>query len=380
MAMLVLVMGYRKGLCRALENLHAPYMLWNRDTIKGRVLALKTIIQDFPESEGQIRSLLPPQLASITHVIAGTEEAVFPASLVRAWVGARRNPQSAIVRCTDKLEMKDFLFSQGIPMTDFIPGQTAEPPEKILQRLGEPVIVKPRRNSGGRGIRVAGEEREIYEMRRDDIIFERNIDGSEGSVESLITNGKVVFTNVTEYFEVGHCNLVPAHYDKSFADEALSLNQRVIELLNIQWGMTHLEFYKVDNKILFGEIAIRPPGGYIMDALELAYGQDFWEHFAKIELDLWSALPIQQKQFAASVVIHPPPGIVERILGKDKVERLKSVRKMRLKVDVGDAVGQRLGVGQDVGYALMANEDQSQLIEDIYFFQSNLILETGPRK
>lgn len=375
--MLVLVVGFRKGLCRALENLHTPYILWNREAIKGRMLALKTVIDEYPRDLEDLKNHLPVQLQAITHVIAGTEDAVFPASLVRGWVGARRNPQSAIVRCTDKLEMKEFLYAQGVPMTDFIPGQSPESPEAILKKLGEPVIVKPRRNSGGRGIRAAGEENEIHALRSEDIIFERNIEGTEGSVESLIHDGQIVFTNVTEYFEVGHCNLVPGHYEKEFVEEALALNQKVISLLNIQWGMTHLEFYRVRDQILFGEIAIRPPGGYIMDAMELAYGHDFWEQFVRIELGTWQKLNLPRLRYAASIVIHPPPGVIERIIGMDKIERLKSVRKMRLKVEAGDAVGQRLGVGQDVGYALLCNEDQNQLIEDIYFFQRNLILEMG---
>lgn len=52
------------------------------------------------------------------------------------------------------------------------------------------------------------------------------------------------------------------------------MNHQVIKALNIKWGLTHLEYYGDRNGELFGEIALRPTGGYIMELIKCAYDFD----------------------------------------------------------------------------------------------------------
>ena len=80
----------------------------------------------------------------------------------------------------------------------------------------------------------------------------------------------------------------------------LKLNKMVIEGLNIKWGFTHLEYYMTEEGVLFGEVALRPPGGYIMEVLELVYEQSFWDIFEKVELGLDDITIGDAKNFASS--------------------------------------------------------------------------------
>ena len=52
----------------------------------------------------------------------------------------------------------------------------------------------------------------------------------------------------------------------------LKINDEVIKKFGVDRGMTHAEFYLTDHGPVFGEIAIRPPGGYYMELIEKVYG------------------------------------------------------------------------------------------------------------
>lgn len=372
--MLVLILGHRRGISKALEEMSIPFHIWSPKKVKASTRALQVIEAPFPSTKEELKKHLN-LTQPFTHVIAGTEEAVFPATKARLWLEARRNPLSLIIRCTDKLKMKEFLQDKDIPMTDYLSGKTELSSANILHRLGSPLVSKPRKSSGGRGFKLLDNEVQINLEKNKDIIFEKKIYGSEGSVESLITEGCIRFSNVTEYHQIGHCNLVPGHYDDSFKKHILELNKKVINALNIEWGISHLEFYRTPEKILFGEIAIRPPGGYIMEAMALAYDVNFWELFVKIELGINDLPEIDLRNYAASLVLHPPPGRVKSLAGSEHLNQLCSLKKWKLKLNENQEIFPRLGVGQDHGYALFAHPQRDQLINDIKEFEQIFKIE-----
>ena len=92
-----------------------------------------------------------------------------------------------------------------------------------------------------------------------------------------MVDGKIVFTNITEYVSLTHINLLPARLPASAQKKLLSLNRHVLDVLGITQGMTHAEFFLTPSgEWFFGEINTRPPGGYIMPLLLMAYAQDPW--------------------------------------------------------------------------------------------------------
>lgn len=360
----VLVMGYRKGLCIALEKLNIDYSIWHTKTIKTERKAWKIVVDAFPKTEALFRGKLSHNL-NITHVIAGTEDSVFPTALVRKWLDTKRYPVSVATKCTDKLKMKIYLKEKGIPMTPFLGKQMYQGSDKTLKDFGEKLIVKPRKSSGGRGLQVITDKSQIDKALNNRTLLEKSIEGSEGSVESLIEDGVIKFTNISQYKDIGICNYVPGHYSQARQKEILDLNQTVISALKIKSGITHLEFYNTSDGLLFGEVALRPPGGYIMEAMEQAYGCDFWDLLVRIELGLKvNAFPVQAC-FAASRIIYPKLGKISEITGVEDAKKLSSVCKIKLKAKVGQEVKTRAGVGEDFGYCIYANEDKKQLVSDI---------------
>lgn len=367
----VLIMGSRKQIVEILTKRSIPFSIWNNKTIKYTGSALETIIADFPKNKEELFSRAGSD-AGYTHVIAGTEAAVLPASNSRVWLGARSNPKNVIERCSDKLKMKGHLSQFEIPMTSFLSAQTKLPSNEVFEQLGTPFLVKERKNSGGKGIRSAESDQDLQGVKKSEHLYEKIIQGSEGSVESFIYNKEVIFENITEYEKIKQCNIIPASFSEEIKRVISKLNREVIKALNIKWGLSHMEYYLTEEGILFGEIALRPPGGYIMNGIKLAYDFDPWEAFVDIELDERPKTKFPASCFAASYVIHPGAGKLVEVKGREECLGLPSLKKLKLKAKTGDELTTRVGTGDDMGYALFTNKDQTELLRDVLKFRETL--------
>ena len=362
--MRVLVVGPRKDLCSALAAEGIPFVVWASE--KSRFPSAEAV-HTAPIAVGRERALREAEeLASrgpFSHVIAGTETAVMAASVARRVLGTRLSPHTTVLRCHDKLHMKQHLVQRGIPMTDFLAPGEADDAAAVVRRLGLPVVVKPRTMSGGREIESV---RDAGALRMDALrkrLLERMVDAPEVSVESFVNGGRILFENVTEYARKTFVNVVPAGIDDAVRESVLALNREVISALAIQWGMTHLEVFVTPEGPLFGEIALRPPGGRIMDLISMAYDFDAWRAFVAVEADLEFAFPAAPRRHAAAMILHPGSGTVTRVEGLREVRRMAEVTVAKVHVRPGDGVSPRAGVADSVGYVLMQAATRPALLE-----------------
>ncbi|MDA7747134.1 ATP-grasp domain-containing protein, partial [Psychromonas sp.] len=353
----VLVMGYRQGICDALFRLNIPYAVWAEKEVKSSRKILHLLVQKFPRTRQQIAKVLLSftDVGPFSHVIAGSESSVYCASVARRILSARQSNNSAALRCNDKLHMKSYLRDKQIPMTDFIAGEEVEDYSSVIEQLGIPVVIKARKESGGRSIELAETADQIARLAKRTRIMERFIKAPEASIETFINNGEILFTSTTQYYLKKHINVVPA-LPQAIPEEALiALNKRVLAALNIKWGITHMEVYLSDEGLLFGEIALRPPGGYIMELISKSYGFSAWDALVHIELDYPFSFPEAPLSYSAASIIHPGAGKIEQISNWDEVSQLPSVFKSKLKVLPGMTIKDRNGVGEDAGYLLLSN-------------------------
>jgi biotin carboxylase len=353
------VLGGRPGLVAALAKGGVPHHVWND-----------------PARRWPVESL--GELGAFSHVLAGTEAAVVPAARAREKLGARRFPRVIAQRCHDKLVMKRFLERHDIAMTPYRDGSARASAGEIVRELGLPVVLKDRRRSGGRGMVVLPDEASVARAKRYGRILERWVEAEEASVESFVSDRSIRFANVTEYVRKGAVNAVPAALDPATRAKLLDLNRRVVGALGIRWGMTHLEAYLTRGSLLFGEIALRPPGGYIMDLIDLAWGFDPWRAFLAVELGLPFDFPEAPSAHAAAVVLHPGAGTVRAVHGVDDVRRHPHVVRATIKVVAGDRVTPRLGVGESVGRVLLRASSRGELLETLRHVDSTLSVELDP--
>jgi biotin carboxylase len=350
----VLVIGPRRGLVDVLRRRGIPFSIWQKQTTARWPDAEQQIAAPLWNSPAKIRQTIRNEFAGIrcTHVIAGSEAAIYPAALARRLLGARRSATTTALRCRDKLAMKRYLSRFGIPMTKFLAESAATDAAGVFRALGSPVVRKSRKSSGGKTLQIIQREADLALQTGNRNILEQYVSAPEASIESFVNTGTVRFTNITAYHEKGFVNFVPAAFDAKRTAAIETLNRRVIEALKIRWGITHLEVYLAAGGLLFGEIALRPPGGYIMNAMRHAYDFNPWEAFVAMELDEAFAFPDRPAAYAAVEVLHPGAGTVTAVSGESRVREHPAIREFQLKIKPGDRIARREGVGQDTGYLL----------------------------
>ncbi len=373
----VLVIGPRRGLIEVLRQRRIPFSIWQQNptfkTSSSELSVVAPLWNSAAKIREQVRKSFPGQ--HFTHVIAGTEASVMPAAVARRLVGARLASASTSKLCRDKLFMKEHLAGFGIPMTRYRADSADLNPDLLFAELGAPVVRKYRKSTGGRGLQLLASPEEFEPGKNGVSILERFVDAPEASVESYINDGKVQFVNLTDYHLKAHSNFVPAVFDESVTKTLLELNERVIAALGITWGMTHMEVYLTDNGPLFGEIAMRPPGGYIMNALAHAWDFNPWEAFLAIELDEHFEFPHMLNAYAGAEVLHPGVGRVVAVKGKSQILDEQGIREFRLKIKSGQQLDARNTLGQDTGYVVHASATPDERLALHEFIQSTLLIE-----
>ena len=370
----VLVIGPRRALIDQLRARRIPFSVWREHAGFALADAQQLLTAPFWNTTEKLKRTITEAFgdAHYSHVIAGTEGAVYPAALARRLLGARLYPATTALRCRDKLAMKEYLTEFDIPMTDFMGESAARSAAEVFARLGTPVVRKRRRSSGGRGLSFVQREQDLVLQKDGRNILERFVSAPEASIESYLNGGEIRFVNTTRYVEKRHVNFVPADLDEAVLTTMLELNRRVLKALKINWGITHLEVYLTRDGLLFGEIALRPPGGYIMNAMRHAYGFDPWAAFVAMELNEPFDFPRAPTGHACVQVLHPGAGVITAVRGEQWVREHLATREFRLKVRPGDVIGERQGAGEDVGYLLHVSSSPAERLALMDEFRQGL--------
>lgn len=375
----VLLIGPRRAIINALRSKRVPFSIWQESAAYSIDDAQKIITAPLFNSTKKLKHIINDSFAGehYTHVIAGTEAAVYPAAVARRIVGARMSPTTTALRCRDKLAMKEYLSDFSIPMTRFMAESSVSKPSQAFEYLGAPLVRKRRKLSGGRSFELFARESDLVLQYNGRNILEKFISAPEASIESFINNGEIKFVNTTSYLEKGHVNLVPSALDETLQKSMLLLNKRVIKALKINWGITHLEVYLAGSGLLFGEIALRPPGGYIMNAIWHAYRFNPWEAFVAMELNEDFDFPDSPVAYSCVEVLHPGVGQVVSIHGEEMLKNHKDVKEFRLKMKTGDTISKREGSGQDIGYLLYTGNSPAERLALYDFFKKNFAIEVA---
>lgn len=295
-------------------------------------------------------------------VIALTERAVVPAAHARVALGLPGPTPAAAAGWNDKVAMKRAVRAAGIRCASWVAVDRDTRPAHLIARLGLPMVIKPRRSSGSRGAAVVRDPAQLAHVIRDDTIAEGFVRGTEMSVEAMVSHGRVLFRSTTRYLVPLWANLVPAPLPAQTLGEVDELLHRSIAALGVHRGMVHLELFLGPDGPVFGEMAVRPPGGHIMDLIEIAWGFDPWDALIRIALGEQPVLPREPRRAAGAWILHPGPGVVSAVHGLAEMRRMPGVVDVQCRVGPGDQVHAREGSGNEVGRILVAAADPGEAI------------------
>lgn len=254
---------------------------------------------------------------------------------------------------TDKYQMKQRFMEGGVHCARGRLIAKAEEAEDLCY----PLIVKPRDNSGSRGVKLCRSKEELQESLQealqyshlDTVLVEEYIEGQEYSIEGLHYEGKsevIQFTEktTTEFpYNVELAHKQPANLTETQKDRIRDLISKIAQCMHFENCASHTELKISDRGIIVIETSPRLGGDYITSTLvPLSTGINMEDQLLNIALGETVDTQTGHVDKASGVSYFClPQGVVKRIEPKiNEVANWPGVYNFELKLKEGDEVNQ----------------------------------------
>lgn len=249
-----------------------------------------------------------------------------------------------------------------------------------------PVIVKPRDNSGSRGVVFCNNLKSLHNAveeafeytKKENILVEEFIKGKEYSVESIHYNGESNIIQITEKrttefpynVELGHVQ--PASISTEQKDEIKQLIIKIGNLLGFDNCASHTELKINSNGIKIIETSPRLGGDFISSTLvPLSTGVNMEE----ILIDISINNPLATKYFEASqrknsgiIYFELPEGVITDISNLNEISHVEGIYSWSFDLTVGEKVNKISSSLNRYGYAIFHSfqkKNISSIIDEI---------------
>ncbi len=254
---------------------------------------------------------------------------------------------------TDKYQMKQRFLEGGVPCARCRLIAKVEEADDLYY----PLIVKPRDNSGSRGVKLCRNKEELQEAMQealqyshlDTVLVEEYIEGQEYSIEGLHYDGKsevIQFTEktTTEFpYNVELAHKQPANLTDAQKDEIRQVISKIAQCMHFENCPSHTELKINERGIFIIETSPRLGGDYITSTLvPLSTGINMEDQLLNIALGGKVDTQTGRVEKASGVCFFClPEGVVKRIDPQiNEVASWPGVYSFELKLKEGDKVHQ----------------------------------------
>ena len=314
---IIVLVGFTMAAVNSLQNMEEKYrvlVIEEPDIIRKRkidsMIKDKDIIYDLmsfeyqtPQGADQLFSLL--QHLNVVSVAPAVEYATVCAARLAERFNLPGASFGASLILRDKSMLRKVTSAFGIlnPVSKNI-SSFAEA-EKFMNESTSHVVLKPSNRQGSVGTVIVKNEKnlrdawELSQVRDEGVmvpdreffsetLIEEFIEGNEYSVEALIIDGKMMFSNVTQKIlfpgvrpvEKGH--IVPALIDINLKNSLINQTTKVLEAVGFQNGVVHCEWIHSSKGLYLVECAGRFAGDGIVELIERAYDYDLVTNYHRL--------------------------------------------------------------------------------------------------
>ncbi len=200
----------------------------------------------------------------------------------------------------DKLAMRQGARDGGFLVPEYCRVLNYDELRDYMGRVSGPWLLKPRAEASALGIRKIHEPEQLWRAldelgdRRTQFLMEQFVPGDIFHVDSIVSEGRVVFSCVHQY---GRPPMQVMHEGGVFTTRTVDrgspewrdlteLNARLAPAQGLARGVTHAEYIRAsaDGRFYFLEIAARVGGAFIVDLVQAATGINLWREWARIEV------------------------------------------------------------------------------------------------
>jgi len=235
----------------------------------------------------------------VHHLEAAVESHMLCAAQVRENTGIPGMSTEQVNLCRDKFVMKQFLRERGIPCAQNAVVNTAADAVAFIERVGYPIILKPRDGAGATGTYKISDAQDLARALRETgldktrrfFTAEEFITGHEGFFDTLTVNGEVVFEQVCHYYPgvleamrtrwISPQIVTTNRLEAPGYQELRGFGRRVIQELGLTTTATHMEWFAGPKGLSFSEIGARPPGCTVWDIYCKVNDLDLYTEWAR---------------------------------------------------------------------------------------------------
>jgi hypothetical protein len=250
---------------------------------------ITTAVQDVGERIGPVQRLL-----------AVLEQLQIPVAQAREHLSIAGMDVATARNFREKAQMKSVLRAAGVPCARYRLADTAAAATAFAKEVGFPLVVKPPAGAGAKST-----------FRLDDVndlrvwldsappapgrlaLLEEFITGDEGSYDSVMVDGQIVWDSVSSYLPtplevlrnpwIQWMVLLPRVIDGPEYAGIRAIAPTALSALGLHSGLTHLEWFRrPDGTVAVSEVAVRPPGAQIASMLCYAHDFDLYGAWAQL--------------------------------------------------------------------------------------------------
>ena len=273
----------------------------------------------------------------IDRLEATIESHVMCAARVRERCGIPGTSVKTTYLCRDKPAMKDALRAAGISCAQSIGSGDVEEIREFAQRVGYPLVVKPRDAAGASGTLRVEDDGQLVEALRSfgvgagrSVAVEEFIEGHEGFYDTITIGGRVVHEFVTHYYpnvlEAMRTRWISPQFiatnriDAPGYDEVKVMGRKVVTALGIETSATHMEWFYGPKGLKFSEIGCRPPGVRAWDLYAAGNDVDMYREWAMAVVHGRPSQRLSRRASAGIIALRPDRD--GRITGYEGVEEV----------------------------------------------------------
>jgi ATP-grasp domain len=252
---------------------------------------------------GQVASAvqaLGEHLGPVERLLAVLEQLQVPVAQVRELLGIAGVDVTTARNFRDKAQMKSVLRGAGVTCARHRLADSAAAAARFAEEVGFPVVVKPPAGAGAKStfrldnandLRVWLEAAPPAPDRL--ALLEEFLTGEEGSYDSVMVEGRIVWDSVSSYLPtplevlrnpwIQWMVLMPSDIGGPEYDGIRGIAPTALRALGLQTGLTHMEWFRrPDGTVAVSEVAMRPPGGQISSMLCYAHDFDLYSAWAQL--------------------------------------------------------------------------------------------------
>jgi hypothetical protein len=258
---------------------------------------------DDPLDVGQIAGAvqaLGEHLGPVQRLLAVLEQLQVPLAQVREQLGIAGMDAATARNFRDKAQMKSVLRAAGVPCARYRLADSAGAAAGFAKEVGFPLVVKPPAGAGAKSTFRLDDAEDLRVWLNaappppDRLaLVEEFLTGEEGSYDSVMTDGQIVWDSVSIYLPtpldvlrnpwIQWMVLMPREIEGREYDGIRAVAPTALRALGLQSGFTHLEWFRrPDGSVAVSEVAARPPGAQITSMLCYAHDFDLYRAWAQL--------------------------------------------------------------------------------------------------